>query len=375
MAATLLTLREIVIRYGETVALQIAALDLNTGEILAILGPNGGGKSTLLRVMGLLQRPTSGTVLFRSQNAFDGNLLRHRRRIATVFQEPLLLNATVYQNAALGLKLRGIDGPEISRRLDPWLERLGIAHLRERRTRSLSGGEAQRTSLARALALQPEILLLDEPFAALDPASREALLRDFQPILNESKVTTVFVTHDRSEAFGLAGRIAVLHQGRLAQIGVREDVFDRPGSQIVAEIVGIENRLRGAVEECAGDLAIIRVDQLRLRVAGKFKTGTRVAVCLRPESLMISRDNFPANDSNRLTGIIKCLSAGLMHQRITLDCHGVSLVALIERQACVNLKLAEREMVTITFSFSAAHIIITDNDIGPGATDLSPAVI
>jgi ABC-type sugar transport system ATPase subunit len=376
VAATLVSLRDVVVRYGKTVALQIAALDLHSGEVLAIIGPNGSGKSTLLRVMALLQRPSDGTVLFQGENAFNGNLMRLRRRIATVFQEPLLLNATVYENAALGLKLRGKGSREIARRLDPWLGRLGIAHLRGRNSRSLSGGEAQRTSLARALALEPEILLLDEPFAALDPASREALLRDFQPILNESKITTVFVTHDRNEAFGLAGRIAVLHQSRLAQIGVREDVFDRPGSQIVAEIVGIENRLCGAIEECAGDLASIRIDQIRLRVAGQFKAGTPVVVCLRPESIMISRDNFPASDCNRLTGIIKGLSAGLMHQRITLDCHGISLVALIERQACVNLRLAEREIVTITFSFSAAHIIITDNDIGPQVTNLSsPAAI
>jgi tungstate transport system ATP-binding protein len=360
MAATLLTLRDVVVRYGATVTLQIATLDLHSGELLAILGSNGGGKSTLLRVMGLLQRPSEGTVLFQSENAFDGDLLRHRRRIATVFQEPLLLNATVYENAALGLKLRGHSRNEITRRLDPWLERLGIEHLRGRNTRSLSGGEAQRTSLARALALEPEILLLDEPFAALDPASREALLRDFQPILNESKITTVFVTHDRNEAFGLADRIAVLHQGRLDQIGAREDVFHRPATEIVAEVVGIENRLPGVVEDCAGGLAGIRIKKIRLRVAGQFEPGTRVIVCLRPESIIISRDSCPAGDSNRLTGVImKGVSAGMMYQRITLDCDGIPLVALIEREACLNLNFAEGATVTITFSFSAAHIIIT----------------
>ncbi|HEX2243341.1 MAG TPA: ABC transporter ATP-binding protein [Gammaproteobacteria bacterium] len=358
MAAALLTLRDVIVRYGETIALQIDALELHSGDVLAILGPNGGGKSTLLRVMGLLQRPTQGNVLFRGENASDGNSLRLRRCIASVFQEPLLLNTTVYENAALGLKLRGFGGREISQRLDPWLERLGIAHLRRRNARSLSGGEAQRTSLARALALEPEILLLDEPFAALDPASREALLRDFAPILNENKITTVFVTHDRNEAFGLGARIAVLREGRVAQMGAREEVFDRPSNEAVAEVVGIENRLSGVVEDCAGDLARVRIKQISLKVAGQFEPGARVVLCLRPECITISRSNDPAANSNRLTGVIvKAISSGMMQQRITLDCDGIRFVALIERQSCVNLKLAQGERVTITFRFSAAHII------------------
>ena len=182
MAETLLTLRDVAVHHGEHVALQGASLEVYTGDVLALIGPNGAGKSTLLRVMGMLQRPDNGNVLFRGENALNGNPLELRRRIATVFQEPLLLNATVHQNAALGLKLRGVSRREIDRRLGPWLERLGIGHLAARSARTLSGGEAQRTSLARALVLEPELLLLDEPFSALDPGSREALLRDFQGI-------------------------------------------------------------------------------------------------------------------------------------------------------------------------------------------------
>ncbi|MGH7927567.1 MAG: ABC transporter ATP-binding protein [Candidatus Binatia bacterium] len=358
MAATLLTLRDVLVRYGDAVALQIAALDLHHGEVLAVIGPNGSGKSTLLRVMGLLQRPTSGTVLFRGENVFDGNLLRLRRRIATVFQEPLLLNTTVHENAALGLKLRGVATHEIARRLELWLGRLGIAHLHGRSARSLSGGEAQRTSIARALVLEPEILLLDEPFAALDPTSREALLRDFQPILKDSEITTVFVTHDRDEAFGLAARVAVLYQGRLAEIGARENVFRRPASEIVADIVGVENRLPGVVEDCADESTNIRVNQNRFKVAGRFKPGTRVVVCLRPEDVVLSRGNCETSDSNRLTGMIISLSTGVMHQRITVDCGGMQVVALMERKTCLGLGLAEGEKATATFSSSAAHIIV-----------------
>jgi tungstate transport system ATP-binding protein len=357
MAATLLTLRDIVVRYGEAVALQIAALELNSGEVLAIIGPNGGGKSTLLRVMGLLQRPSSGEVLFRGENPFDGNLLQLRRRIATVFQEPLLLNATVHENAALGLKLRGLSGGEIARRLDPWLERLGIAHLRGRSARSLSGGEAQRTSLARALALEPEILLLDEPFAALDPASREILLRDFQAILRNGGLTTVFVTHDRDEAFGLAGQVAVLHQGRLAQIGRRETVFRQPASEAVAEIVGVENRLPGVVENCEDECAHIRIAQIRLKAAGRFDRGTRVVLCLRPEDISLRRDDCSVDNWNRLIGTITGVSSGVMHRRITLECGGLQLVALMEEKACLGLGLAQGEQVIATFDHRAAHLI------------------
>jgi ABC-type sugar transport system ATPase subunit len=357
VAAPVVSLRNAVVRYGRAVALQIATLDLHSGEVLAILGPNGSGKSTLLRVMGLLQSPSDGTVLFRGETAFEGDLLRLRRRCATVFQEPLLLNATAYENAALGLKLRGLSSHEIARRLDPWLARLGITHLRGRSARSLSGGEAQRTSLARALALEPELLLLDEPFAALDPATREALLGDLQPILNESNITAVFVTHDRNEAFSLAARIAVMHQGRLAQIGAREDVFYRPASEVVAEVVGTENCVAGVVENCAGGLANIRIKQNRIRVVGKFEPGARVVVCLRPEDLALSLKVYEASNFNILTGTICRIAPGVMHQRVSLDCGGIPLVALMQRKTCPDFQFAASEPVTVSFSFSAAHII------------------
>jgi tungstate transport system ATP-binding protein len=357
VAAPFLTLRDITVRYGATVALQIAALELNSGEVLAIIGPNGGGKSTLLRVMGLLQRPSSGEVLFCGENPFEGKLLQLRRRIATVFQEPLLLNATVHENAALGLKLRGIAGHEIARRLDPWLERLGIAHLRGRSARSLSGGEAQRTSLARALALEPEILLLDEPFAALDPTSREILLRDFQAIVKDGRLTTVLVTHDRDEAFGLAGRVAVLHQGRLAQIGRRETVFRQPASEAVAEIVGVENRLRGVVEDCQDECAHTRMGQIRLKAVGRFDRGTRVVLCLRPEEVSLRREDCTADNLNRLTGTVTGVSSGVTHRRITLDCGGLQLVALMDERACAGLGLAQGEKVIAIFDYRAAHLI------------------
>src|SRR5262249_52111007 len=155
MAEALLSLRDIRVRYDEPIVLEFVSLAVYPGEVLAVIGPNGAGKSTLLRLMGLLQQPTEGKVYFHGREVNHNNGLSLRRCMASVFQEPLLLNASVYENAALGLKLRGLDRRSVEQRIRPWLERLGIAHLAQRQARSLSGGEAQRTSLARALALDP----------------------------------------------------------------------------------------------------------------------------------------------------------------------------------------------------------------------------
>jgi tungstate transport system ATP-binding protein len=368
VAETLLALRDVAVYHGEHVALQVAFLEVQRGEVLAIIGPNGAGKSTLLRVMGMLQRPDKGTVLFRGENALNGNSLELRRRIATVFQEPLLLNATVYQNAALGLKLRGISHGEIDRRLGPWLDRLGIAHLAARSARTLSGGEAQRTSLARALVLEPALLLLDEPFSALDPASREALLGDFQCIVKETGITTVFVTHDRQEAFALANRVGVLNQGYMLQLDSRESVFLRPESESVAEIVGIENRLAGVVETSDGNNVTIKINGGRVHAKGRFSAGTKVVACIRPEEVSLSLARCEANDLNRLTGKVIAVSPGMTHHRIGLDCRGFNLITLVDRKESFDRDLSEGDEMTAVFSPAAVHVIRDEktDEIGGG---------
>jgi tungstate transport system ATP-binding protein len=298
--------------------------------------------------------------VFRGRNALNGNSLELRRRIATVFQEPLLLNATVHQNAALGLKLRGIGRAEIDRRLGPWLQKLNIAHLAARSARTLSGGEAQRTSLARALVLEPELLLLDEPFSALDPASREALLHDFQRIVKETGVTTVFVTHDRDEAFTLGNRVGVLNRGHLLQLDSRENVFLRPETESVAEIVGIENRLAGVVETSAGDCVTIKINDLRIHAKGSFSAGTKVVACVRPEALSLSLAHCETNDLNRLTGKVIAVSPGMIYHRISLDCRGCNLIALVDRKEAFELNLAEGHEAAALFSPAAVHVIEDD---------------
>ena len=225
----------LVVRRGGRVVLDVERLELRRGEILALVGPNGAGKSTLVTALALLERPAAGAI------ALDGapvdwrrGLLAARRRLAIVFQEPLLFDTTVAENVATGLKLRGVPGSRRDPLVERWLGRLGIAHLARRQARTLSGGEAQRTSLARALVLSPELLLLDEPFAALDAPTREALTDDLLPLLRETATTTVLVTHDRDEALALGDRIGVILDGRLVQVDSPEAVVSAPANEAVA---------------------------------------------------------------------------------------------------------------------------------------------
>ena len=227
--------RGLVVRRSGRVVLDVDGLELRRGEILALVGPNGAGKSTLVTALALLERPAAGTILLDGEQVdWRRGLLAARRRLAIVFQEPLLFDTTVADNVATGLKLRGISGREREPLVARWLDRLGIAHLARRQARTLSGGEAQRTSLARALVLAPELLLLDEPFAALDAPTREALTDDLLPLLRETATTTVLVTHDRDEALEMGDRIGVILDGRLVQVDRPEAVLAAPANEAVA---------------------------------------------------------------------------------------------------------------------------------------------
>ncbi len=229
------------VRYGTSVVLDVPALQVYTGEILPLIGPNGAGKSTLLRVLGLLQRPSSGEVRFKGSPVdFRRSTLAWRRCVVTIFQEPLLCNTTVFRNVSLGLHLRGIARKTIPGRVEAWLRRLGILQLSGRQVKTLSGGEAQRVNLARAFVLEPEALLLDEPFAALDPPTRRALVQDLHQLLRETGVTTIFATHDLSEVVSLADRVAVMLGGRLVQLDTPEHVLTAPATEEVAAFVRSE---------------------------------------------------------------------------------------------------------------------------------------
>src|SRR4030095_14705874 len=186
---------------------------------LTVVGPNGAGKSTLLLALAHLLQPVHGEIRFDGKPLSTWKELEYRRKISFVFQVPLLMDMTVEQNVALGLKFRGIPKDEIYSRVGRWIKALGVESLAKRRAGQLSGGEAQRVSLARAFVLEPELLLLDEPFAALDPPTRVKLLEDLSALLTEDHRTTVFVTHNLKEAAKAGDRVAIIVGGALRQGG------------------------------------------------------------------------------------------------------------------------------------------------------------
>jgi tungstate transport system ATP-binding protein len=230
----LVEVSDLLVQRGGRMALEVDELQVERGDVLALVGPNGAGKSTLLLALARLIPVTRGKLGFAGRSVADWDALEYRRKMSFVFQDPLLLDLTVAQNVAVGLRFRGLGRDEIEVRVLRWLKLLGIEGLGGRRASQLSGGEAQRVSLARALVLDPELLLLDEPFAALDPPARARLLDDLSGLLAEDHRATIFVTHDLKEAAQLAHRIGVMVGGRLRQVGTARQIKAHPADDQVA---------------------------------------------------------------------------------------------------------------------------------------------
>jgi tungstate transport system ATP-binding protein len=357
----LFELRQVVVKRSGGVTLTIDDLQVQRGEILAVIGPNGSGKSTLLLVLNHLLQPESGKILYCSRPLAAEDELAYRRKMALVLQDPLLFDATVFDNVAMGLRFRGLPRNEIKQRVEDWLSRLGVSHLAGRRARKLSGGEAQRINLARALVLQPEVLLLDEPFSALDTPTRAQLLEDFHTLLTVLSLTTVFITHSLDEALYLGDRVAVLLGGRLRQCGPPEEVFSAPADREVAAFVGVETVISGRVTSSQDGLLEVEVPGYKLQVVGEAPPGRQVLVCLRPEDITLQlqdeRGRGTSSARNHLEGkVVRCVPQGGALVRVVVDC-GFPVVALVTRLSAQELGLEPGAPVTASFKASAIHLI------------------
>ncbi|MFZ4240742.1 ABC transporter ATP-binding protein [Streptomyces murinus] len=269
--------------FGATVALDGLDLTVRPGEFLALLGPSGCGKTTALRMLAGFEHPDSGAVLVDGRDIT--RVPAHRRDAGMVFQSySLFPHLSAVDNVAFGLRMRGVRATERRSRAAELLELVGLGDKGERFPHQLSGGQQQRIALARALALRPRVLLLDEPLSALDAKVRLSLREEIRRLQQELGITTLFVTHDQEEALSIADRVAVMRAGRLEQCAEPAELYGRPATAFVAEFVGTMSRIRGELKD-----GTVEVLGQRLPADGEAADGT-VDVLVRPENLRVRAD-------------------------------------------------------------------------------------
>lgn len=270
-------------------------------DLLVLFGPSGAGKTQILRMISGIVRPDEGVVVIGAEKVFDSenhiNLPVRDRRIGYLFQDYALFpHMTVYENIAYGIN--HLERPIIQKKADELIDVMRLSGLEKRYPHELSGGQKQRCALARTLAIEPRVLLLDEPFSALDFQVREKLRADLLRIHTLYPITTILVTHDLEEAFMLGKKIAVINNGRIEQAGPREEVFYRPRTRSVAKFIGARNIFDGKVVESDGpQVAILNEDigvvRAFLTEGTRLQTGQEVSFCIRPEEVIIIRPDRP----------------------------------------------------------------------------------
>ena len=290
--AALLEVKNVSKTYNGIPAVRDVSLRVTQGEVVALLGPSGCGKTTLLRIIAGLEVPDAGTVRFGGQDM--ASVPAHRRGFGLMFQDYALFpHRDVAQNIAFGLEMQGWDRTQIARRVGEMLELVGLRGYERRRVFELSGGEQQRVALARSLAPQPRLLMLDEPLGSLDRVLREQLLEELRQILSQVGVTTIYVTHDQQEAFALADRVVILRAGQVVQEGKPEEVYCHPNDLFVARFLGLSNLVpglvvgSGQVETALGTLTVLD--------ASDCIPGKRVTVLIRPEAAVLAADELAPN--------------------------------------------------------------------------------
>jgi putrescine transport system ATP-binding protein len=343
MALPLLRIDAVGKRFGGFTAVDGVSLDIRAGEFFALLGPSGCGKTTLLRMLAGFETPDSGRILLHGEDVAP--MPPHQRPVNMMFQNYALFpHLTVRDNIAFGLRRAGMSRAEIAARVAELLALVRLEGLAKRRPEQLSGGQRQRVALARAVARRPQLLLLDEPLAALDKKLRESTQRELLALQRQLGLTFIVVTHDQDEAMTLADRIGVMNAGKLAQVATPRQLYEEPRSRWVAEFVGDVNILEGRIEAReAGRLRVTTQGAGVLSASAPRGLGDVAEVCvaIRPEKIRLSQ-RAPADDShagtmNRLEGVIADVSylGSASSYTIVLD-GGASLRASLANAARLN---------------------------------------
>jgi spermidine/putrescine transport system ATP-binding protein len=302
-------------RFKELVAVDGLSLDVQPGEFLTLLGPSGCGKTTILRLIAGFETPEAGEIRIDGQRV--NSMPPNRRDVNTVFQSYALFpHMTVCQNVAFGLKVKRVPAEALDRRVRTTLQMVQLEGLAERRIHQLSGGQQQRVAVARAIVNRPRVLLLDEPFSALDARLRKQMQLEMKRLHRRLGITFIFVTHDQNEAISMSDRIVVMDHGRIEQVGTPQQIYEEPENLFVARFVGEINVFNGEVLKGADGALQGRVEGVAVKLPDKrgFQPGQRVKVLLRPEDLVVTKQSEGC-DHPHLTGRVE----ELIYKGTTVD--------------------------------------------------------
>ena len=306
----MLQFRGLTKHFGSVTAVTPTDLDIDEGTLVTLLGPSGCGKTTMLRMVAGLETPTAGDILIRGRRINDTPI--HRRNLGMIFQNYALFpHKTIFDNVAFGLKYRQVPRAEIEGKVRRALEMVRLPGVERRRPAQLSGGQQQRIALARAIVIEPDVLLMDEPLSALDENLRQDMRREIDSLQQLIGVTTIFVTHDQREALSMSDKIVVIKDGRIQQSGTPQDVYNRPANHFVADFLGHSNFMAGTIEGTQGDDRVaVRLDNgtvLRVRSDASWPNGARVEAVVRAQRFEVfHQEECRARDkANRFQGVIK----------------------------------------------------------------------
>ncbi|MCY2967404.1 MAG: sulfate ABC transporter ATP-binding protein, partial [Planctomycetota bacterium] len=314
-----ISIRNVEKRFGDFVALDNVSLEVPTGKLVALLGPSGSGKTTLLRIISGLESADRGAILFQDEDVSTQSV--RDRGVGFVFQHyALFRHMTVFENIAFGLRVRKTPKVEVTARVQELLSLVRLDGLGKRYPAELSGGQRQRVALARALAVRPKMLLLDEPFGALDAKVRQELRTWLRKLHEEMHVTTVFVTHDQEEAFEVADQVVVLRAGHVEQVGTPQQVFDQPATPFVMDFLGNVNVFHGRVENGQMHMGPFQVDYPAYpHLESRAATGY-----VRPHELEL--DRTPLSNTALPARVVQLNPSGsVLKARVLSDALGIEL--------------------------------------------------
>lgn len=340
--------------YEDEIALSNVGLRIEQGDLLAIVGPSGAGKTTLLRLLDLLEEPSSGHILFNDVDTsiHDKDRLTLRRQMGMVFQRSVMFNTSVYDNVAYPLRIRGIKNG-IDRRVNEVLELVGLEGFERRHALTLSGGEAQRVSLAQAMVFQPRLLLLDEPTANLDPRNVSIIESIITKINHQEQVTIVMATHNIGQAEQIASKVAILREGVLAEVGDAAEVLRKPSELLVS--FASANAYSGEANPYEDGLASVDIgDNVRIEAATRKKG--KVTVFIRPEDIILSTSPIKSSARNALKGKVTGIIDLAERVQLNVDA-GKEFKVIITKKSFQDLKLNLDAEVHLNFKASSVRVL------------------